>query len=1179
MPLPIPFYLRLSQPNALTYGEMDGNFTILSQKIDNTVGTNVGSGIGIYLNKTVNPNDGFLNFRTLAGGGGVKVFVSGDSIMITGHTAPEIDINVTGGTYNPVNGCATFITNSGNTFEVCGFLTGYTDSFTDAATLSGTSITFDNTTEGPNFYSVDLWPLLSGYTDSYTDAAYLSGTSIIFDNTLLGPNYYNVNLASLLSGASSDCCYWTAGTGTNAVKLINNGGTASGILAVSEGSGTTASGNVSHAEGLNTIASGDVAHAGGHGFDISNRIIASGKTSFIHFERTTGSIGGTTPIGAYSPNSVILGGRDHNIEEGNVNSIIIGGDSNEMEGPNSQNTFIIGGETNILNITSGWKSCGIVGGLDNSIGDLSGLAARAQHSVIVGGDDNEILGIVSDSIILGGDNNTLSFSDQSFLIGVTTSIISGSTTTGSTNSGIIGGNNQEVYSSTNSVIVGGDGNIIDGFSNTVILGGQNITGTADDTVYVPQLNIGTVRTTTSTANLGIDVDGFVTTGATSSGGTFNWCDPYVRAGNTSGCCINELWVTTISGCSPVTIGSSIQSSGGNASGINSLSYGEGTIASGENSQALGKDTVASGESAHAEGYLTKAHGENSHAEGRKTLANGEAAHAEGNYTIAKGIYSHAEGQYTKALGPYSHAGGMGNDPNRVIAEGEASFAHYKTTETPNSGVYGEAAAILGGLDHTIHQSATSSAILAGSAHHISGDTNTSAIIAGQNNIITAISGSTAMSAILGGNGHTIDATRRSVILGGLSINATVDDAAYVPKLNIGTPLTNTPQYGLGLDTNGFVVQTTAVASASTWSWCDLPSSGNTSGCCISDLWVSNIHSCSPLNINPGDEGNVYFGCNVAITGASKTLTINDYSFPVGGGTEGEVMVYDAGTNSLKFSSFTGNTSGNLFSSTERSVGNTPLNFDGFFEGGATGYTTYTIQNPYSDDPNSMLTGNTLPSSTGGTFTGKTYTLPSGTLNDGDVLNFKLKFSRGILGDLIVPVTDEKIAVTSISNTQLRVDGEFYDDNFIITTSDTWDDDLDPIALTAGTVYGTGFMYRSDKPPTLTDAELTGTTLLNWDTLVDIDMVRVDATTLNITTNVNYKIHQPWNVFASSTVRGYSFDALHSSSNTNFTVNDMDSNSIVFDAAGWTFGGIGLFSGGTQEKIYCDYMIIDLNRKI
>jgi hypothetical protein len=38
-----------------------------------------------------------------------------------------------------------------------------------------------------------------------------------------------------------------------------------------------------------------------------------------------------------------------------------------------------------------------------------------------------------------------------------------------------------------------------------------------------------------------------------------------------------------------------------------------------------------------------------------------------------------------------------------------------------------------------------------------------------------------------------------------------------------------------------------------------------SGNCISDFYVSNIHSCSPLNINPLDEGNVYFGSTSGVT--------------------------------------------------------------------------------------------------------------------------------------------------------------------------------------------------------------------------------------------------------------------------------------------------------------------------
>jgi hypothetical protein len=38
-----------------------------------------------------------------------------------------------------------------------------------------------------------------------------------------------------------------------------------------------------------------------------------------------------------------------------------------------------------------------------------------------------------------------------------------------------------------------------------------------------------------------------------------------------------------------------------------------------------------------------------------------------------------------------------------------------------------------------------------------------------------------------------------------------------------------------------------------------------SGYCVSDIYVSNVHSCSPLNINPLDEGNVYFGSTSGVT--------------------------------------------------------------------------------------------------------------------------------------------------------------------------------------------------------------------------------------------------------------------------------------------------------------------------
>lgn len=59
--------------------------------------------------------------------------------------------------------------------------------------------------------------------------------------------------------------------------------------------------------------------------------------------------------------------------------------------------------------------------------------------------------------------------------------------------------------------------------------------------------------------------------------------------------------------------------------------------------------------------------------------------------------------------------------------------------------------------------------------------------------------------------------------------------------------------------NDYVLTT----SGSSVVWASQP--GTSSGSCISDLYTSNIHSCSPLNINPLDEGNVYFGSTSAVT--------------------------------------------------------------------------------------------------------------------------------------------------------------------------------------------------------------------------------------------------------------------------------------------------------------------------
>ena len=68
---------------------------------------------------------------TLTNSSGGTINISNAASLFTDN-----DINVTGGTYNPSNGCVSFYTNSGSTFDVCGFATGLTD--TNVYNLDGT---------------------------------------------------------------------------------------------------------------------------------------------------------------------------------------------------------------------------------------------------------------------------------------------------------------------------------------------------------------------------------------------------------------------------------------------------------------------------------------------------------------------------------------------------------------------------------------------------------------------------------------------------------------------------------------------------------------------------------------------------------------------------------------------------------------------------------------------------------------------------------------------------------------------------------------------------------------------------------------------------------------------------------------------------------------------------------
>ena len=156
---------------------VDGGSVYNSNSIDlnnNTGGTITITGVrDTYLTGQTFNNGDYNLTSTLNDGSN---FISDLSILST-------DMVVTGGTYNINSGVVTFTNNSGGTFEVSGFTSGMTDSYTTDANISASteSITFDNNLNGSNFYNISLTPLLSGKTNNSNFNTYTSDTQTILN--------------------------------------------------------------------------------------------------------------------------------------------------------------------------------------------------------------------------------------------------------------------------------------------------------------------------------------------------------------------------------------------------------------------------------------------------------------------------------------------------------------------------------------------------------------------------------------------------------------------------------------------------------------------------------------------------------------------------------------------------------------------------------------------------------------------------------------------------------------------------------------------------------------------------------------------------------------------------------------------------------------------------------------
>lgn len=171
------------------------------------------------------------------------------------------------------------------------------------------------------------------------------------------------------------------------------------------------------------------------------------------------------------------------IDSATTNSFIFGTNhvltgSSVTHGVTVDANAILGGSNNrIVPFQLGTYNT-IIGGENNTLG-----VGRIQSSAIISSDDSTIDGSTGPNVILGGTNNIINGGNGSVIIGG----LNNTTQSGVDNSSILGGSNNIILSNV---------------ERSVVLGGSGITGTTNDTVYTPNLDIsGNINITNTSANL------------------------------------------------------------------------------------------------------------------------------------------------------------------------------------------------------------------------------------------------------------------------------------------------------------------------------------------------------------------------------------------------------------------------------------------------------------------------------------------------------------------------------------------------------------------------------------------------------------------------------------------------------------------------------------------------------
>jgi hypothetical protein len=327
--------------------------------------------------------------------------------------------------------------------------------------------------------------------------------------------YYTIALGNF---SHAEGRYTTAsGEGSHSEGQVT---TANGLYSHAEGSGSIASGISSHAEGEQTIASGQYSHAEGYQTSATTqnshsegyRTLSSGQYSHAEGRLTTSSGyythsegvqtltsgygshaegGGTTASGYYShaegENTTAIGSGSHaegggttasgtySHAEGNLTTAL--GGASHAEGYSTTASGYYSHAEGKVTIASGYAS--------HAEGDTTTASGYASHAEGYWASATTNSSHAEGYLTLASGNGSHAEGYQTTASGY----VSHSQGSGTTASGIASfASGVKSIAQSDYSFIHSENSVVNG-QRSVVLGGQNITGSTNDTVYVPYLNL------------------------------------------------------------------------------------------------------------------------------------------------------------------------------------------------------------------------------------------------------------------------------------------------------------------------------------------------------------------------------------------------------------------------------------------------------------------------------------------------------------------------------------------------------------------------------------------------------------------------------------------------------------------------------------------------------------------